>query len=98
MYFVVHCTDQSDHLHVRVSTRPSHLTWIEANRTHIRIAGPLLAADQETPIGTLMIVECPDLQSAQELIAQDPYAVAGLFAATDIRPWRWTIGAPQGSV
>ncbi len=95
MHFVVLCTDKADHLPVRLGNRPTHLAWLEANRLSIPVAGPFLGPDGQSPIGSMLIVDCPDADSARALVAEDPYAKAGLFAATEIRPWRWTIGAPK---
>ena len=38
----------------------------------------------------MMIVEAPDLETVSAWHAADPYVKAGLFASSDIRPWKPT--------
>ncbi|RFB78212.1 YciI family protein [Methylovirgula sp. 4M-Z18] len=94
MYFVALCTDKPDHLQTRLDTRPAHLDFLKSHSAAIKIAGPLLAADGETPNGSMLVLECADAEAAKALLAQDPYAQAGLFASVEVKPWRWTIGVP----
>ena len=44
----------------------------------MKLGGPFLDA-AEKPVGSLLIVEAADEAAAQALLAEDPYAVAGLF-------------------
>ena len=44
--------------------------------------------------GSLLIAEAVDLKTLQTVLAEDPYARAGLFESVDIKPWKWVIGAP----
>ena len=57
----------------------------------MKLAGPFLGADDK-PVGSMFIVEADDAAAAKALADQDPYAKAGLFAATEIKPWRLVIG------
>jgi hypothetical protein len=41
-------------------------------------------------IGSLIIIEAPDLAAAQNWQANDPYARAGLFERVELRPWKAT--------
>jgi uncharacterized protein len=88
MLFVVECRDKPGHLEVRLSNRPAHLAYLEANHDRIRMAGPLLAEDGATPIGSLLIVEAADRAAIEAFCAGDPYAHAGLFAEVRQTPWR----------
>ncbi|HUG61797.1 MAG TPA: YciI family protein [Methylomirabilota bacterium] len=94
MMFAVTCFDKPDHASVRTANRPAHLEYLKANAASIRIAGPLLTDDGGGMVGSLLLVEAPDRAAAEAVLSDDPYAKAGLFASTDIRPWRWVIGAP----
>jgi uncharacterized protein YciI len=35
------------------------------------------------------------MAAARAFAEADPYAQAGLFSSVDIRPWKWTLGAPK---
>ena len=47
-------------------------------------------------IGSLLIVKADDLAAAEKIVADDPYVQAGLFSQSRIRPWKWTVKAPEG--
>lgn len=93
MHFVVHCVDKPGHVAVRQANRTSHLAWVAANPTSILIGGPYLS-EGGVMVGSMLIAEAPDLEGLKGLLAQDPYAKAGLFESVEIRPWKWVIGTP----
>jgi uncharacterized protein YciI len=93
--FVLIGVDHRDSGELRARTRAAHLGYVESHAEQVRIAGPLLADDGETMIGSLLIIEADSLEEAHAFAEADPYALAGLFAHIDIRPWKWLIGRPD---
>jgi len=88
MLFVVTAIDKPDSLALRLSVREQHFAFArETGR--IRLGGPFLDPKGEM-CGSLMIVEFADLAEAKAWHASDPYVKAGLFASSDIRPWKPT--------
>jgi uncharacterized protein len=86
MLFVVSAFDKKDSLALRLSVREAHLAFArETGR--MKLGGPFLDEKGEM-CGSLMIVEALDLAAAEAWHAGDPYVKAGLFAASDIRPWK----------
>jgi uncharacterized protein len=94
MLFALICTDKQGHLQVRLDNRPAHLAWLESLGAGTKAAGPFLGPDGK-PSGSLIIIAASDLEAAKALAAKDPYAIAGLFASVDIRPWNWVIKNPE---
>ena len=94
MLFAAICHDKPGHLDVRLATRDAHVGWLKGLGTRVRIAGPFLDETGEAMEGSIVVIEADDLVDAKATFAADPYAAAGLFAAVEIRPWRWVIGAP----
>ncbi len=92
MYFILRCLDRPGSAGLRAATRPKHLDYLERAGKKIKLGGPMLDRDGETPIGSLLIVEAGDATEAQALAAADPYAEAGLFESVTITPWKWVIG------
>ena len=89
MHFVFYCRDKAGHEHVRISNRAAHLDYLEAHKDRLFGAGPLLAdVDGAHMIGSLLVLDLPDLAAAQAFAADDPYAKAGLFESVSIHPWR----------
>lgn len=91
MHFVFYGKDNENSLDLRLGNRPAHVEWLKSNP--IPVAGPILD-ENGNPVGSMVICEAADQAAAEALFSSDPYAVAGLFASTEIRPWRWVIGAP----
>jgi len=89
--FVFHGLDKPGGLELRKATRQSHLDWIASLAPIVKIGGPMLADDGATPVGSMLVIEADMLDAAKALLAQDPYALAGLWASTSIRPFNWLI-------
>jgi uncharacterized protein YciI len=89
-YFAIHCIDKPDSAALRAATRPAHLDHIGSAADDILVAGPLLGIDGN-PIGSLLIVDFADRKTAIQFAADDPYALAGLFASVAVTGWRKVI-------
>ena len=87
MLFVIIAEDKPGALELRLATRPTHLDYLESKVEMLVQAGPTLDAEGK-PNGSVLLVEAPDLAAVQDFAAGDPYAKAGLFASTTIRPFR----------
>jgi hypothetical protein len=86
MLFVVTAMDKKDSLALRLSVRDKHFAFAR-DTGRIRLGGPFLD-DKGEMCGSLMIVEAADLDDAKTWHASDPYVKAGLFASSEIRPWK----------
>jgi len=94
MLFALLCTDKPGSLDLRMSVRPDHLKYLESLGTALKAAGPF-TNDEGQPTGSLVVIEAADRSAAQAMAENDPYAKAGLFAAVEIRPWKWLIKNPE---
>ena len=86
MLFVVTAMDKKDSLALRLSVRDKHLAFVR-DTGKVKLGGPFLD-DNGQMCGSLMIVEAPDLDEAKAWHASDPYVKAGLFASSEILPWK----------
>ena len=96
MLFALLCTDKPNSLDLRMQVRPEHLTYLESLGSALKAAGPF-TSDEGSPIGSLVIIEAADRAAAEVMAANDPYAKAGLFAAVEIKPWKWLIKNPEAA-
>ncbi len=87
--FVVIGRDGPHGLERRPAVRPRHLEHLRPlDRTgRVVIAGPLLADDAKTPLGSLIVLEAASLEEAREIAARDPYVVEGVFDRYEVRPF-----------
>jgi uncharacterized protein YciI len=51
--------------------------------------GPLLSEDGAEWMGTAMLVELPDRDTAEALMKEEPYARAGRYESVEIHDWRF---------
>jgi uncharacterized protein len=95
MLFALICNDKPGHLQLRLDNRPDHVTFLDGLNAEQKLAfaGPFLDGDGK-PCGSLVVIEAPDLASAEAIAAKDPYAKAGLFGTVEIRPWNWVFNKP----
>lgn len=94
MLFALICTDKPNSLELRQQSRPEHLTFLEGLGSSLKAAGPF-TDDEGKPTGSLVIIEAANRVAIAEIAARDPYAVAGLFASVEIKPWKWLIKNPE---
>jgi hypothetical protein len=88
MLFVLSAIDKPNALALRTATRQAHFDYALGNDV-VKLGGPFLDANGEMA-GSLIIFEAADLEAAKHWHANDPYTKAGLFASSDIRPWKAT--------
>ena len=82
--------DKPDALQIRKDTREQHLKYIEDTGI-VQQAGPLLD-DAGEMIGSLIVLDCVDLEAAAEWSADDPYCRAGLFRDVQLVRWNRVVG------
>lgn len=95
MLYVLICTDRPNSTALRLEVRPRHLAYIDQHKASVPVAGPFVSEDGATMMGSMIVFEAANLAAAQAFSVNDPYTQAGLFSSVDIRPWRWTLGAPK---
>jgi uncharacterized protein YciI len=88
MLFVLTAIDKENALALRMATREAHFAYARETGV-VRLGGPFLDTRGEMG-GSLIIFEAADLAAAHKWHEGDPYKKAGLFARSEIRPWKVT--------
>ena len=95
MWYAIEGHDGDAVLDRRLAARERHLARLLALRDQGRLllAGPCPAIDAEDPgpagfSGSIVIAEFDSLEDARAWADADPYATAGVYARTDVRPFR----------
>jgi uncharacterized protein YciI len=94
MLFALICTDKPNSLELRQQSRPEHLKFLEGLGGSLKAAGPF-TDDEGKPTGSLVVIEAANREAITDIAGRDPYAVAGLFASVEIKPWKWLIKNPE---
>lgn len=100
MIFVFHLLDRPDGQALRRRIRTAHKAYLGAMADRIAFAGPLLADDGVTMIGSLLAINFDSRESAAEWLAAEPFTRAGLYASVDVHAfqnlWPQKAGFPAG--
>ena len=72
---------------MRQSARPKHLEYLKDLVGSIKWGGAITNGDGEQ-VGSVLFVDAADQETAEALAAADPFVAAGLFASTEIVPFR----------
>lgn len=88
MFIALIAKDKADALQTRMDNRPAHVDYLKSTGV-VAQAGPLLDGDKM--IGSLVILDVPDMAAAEAWAAEDPYAKAGLFASVELIAWNKVI-------
>ena len=86
MLFAVVAIDKPNSLALRMVTREAHFEYAKETGV-IKLGGPFLDANGDMA-GSLIIFDADDLDTAKAWHANDPYVKAGLFAHSEVRPWK----------
>ena len=83
--FAMVCLDAPGMLPTRAETRPAHLEYLKRSE-RVHAAGPLLrvGAEEDGPVGSLVVFSAASLEEARAFAEGDPYAAAGIFESTRI--------------
>lgn len=87
MLFAMIAKDKADALEQRLAARPTHLAYLDGLGQQLRLAGALLDSDGN-PEGSLVVIEAETIAAARAVFEADPFVAEGIFASTEIKPWR----------
>lgn len=88
MFFIITALDKPHSLELRMANREAHFAYVRETGI-VKLGGPFLDAEGRMT-GSVIILEAADLDAARRWAHDDPYAKAGLFAQSDVRPWKAT--------
>ena len=88
MLFVVTAIDRENALALRMATRDAHFAFAKETAC-VRLGGPFLDSKGDMA-GSMIIFEAANIEAARAWHANDPYVTAGLFAHSEVRPWKPT--------
>lgn len=82
--------DKTGALDIRMENRPAHVEYLKST-DHVHLAGPLIDAVGGM-CGSMIVLDVPDMATAEAWAANDPYAKAGLFENVTLTEWKKVIG------
>ena len=87
MHFVVHAVDRGDALATRAKHYREHRVHLDRAADYgitVTTAGTLVAADGETPVGSLFILEAENRAAVDAFTDSDPYRVNRVWEHVEV--------------
>jgi uncharacterized protein YciI len=98
MWYAILAQDHSESLALRLAHRPAHLSRLQALQEagRLLLAGPFPAIDSIDPgqagfTGSLIVAEFESLEAATLWADADPFALNGVYASIQVKPFRKTL-------
>ncbi len=95
MWYAIISEDVDNSLELRKGARPAHLARMQTlvDEGRVLIAGPHPAIDSEDPgeagfTGSLVVVDFPSLEEAEDWANADPYVEAGVYRSVTVKPFK----------
>ena len=95
MWYAIISEDTENSLSRRLTARAEHLARLHdlVSAGRLLIAGPHPAIDAEDPgaagfTGSLVVVDFPSLEDAQQWADEDPYVEAGVYQKVAVKPFK----------
>jgi uncharacterized protein YciI len=99
MIYIFHLLDRPGAAELRQRVRPQHKAYLAEVAERIAFAGPLLADDGETMVGSLLAIDFPDREAARAWLAQEPFTKSGVYAGSTVHAfanlWPQKTGFPS---
>lgn len=80
--------DRADAGDLRQQVRPLHKSYLAQVADRIAFAGPLLADDGTTMIGSLLAIDFASREAALAWLADEPFTRAGLYASSEVHAFQ----------
>ena len=101
MLYIIYQEDRADGAAIRAATRDSHFAYLDAHEDILVLGGALLADEDATRTGSVLIVNVPYRAAAESFSENEPFRKAGLFSSVKIsrmRRGQWnTAAAPKSA-
>ncbi|MBT2207556.1 MULTISPECIES: YciI family protein [Actinomadura] len=92
MEFFCYHRDRADSLALRRKLGEEHWAYMDGYERELIARGPTYADDDETPTGSVHIVELPDPAAARAFAFDEPGYQAGVYRDVLLRRWRNMLG------
>lgn len=104
MLYIIYQEDGPDSKALRKAHKPAHFAYLEEHEDILVLGGAMLADDNETRIGSVLILNVPNKEAAERFSENEPLRKAGTFSSVKIirmRRGQWNPDAapetPEGN-
>jgi hypothetical protein len=84
MLYALTLLDKPGASDLRLQMRPEHKAYLAKAQDRIAFAGPLLADDGVTMVGSLLVMDFDSREAVSAWMADEPFTKAGLYASVSV--------------
>lgn len=84
-----HGIDGPDGKEIRAANRDAHEAYLNEYGKSVMCRGPMLADDGVSSIGSVLLLDIPDMDAARSLMENEPFFNAGLYQDITFHRWRF---------
>jgi uncharacterized protein YciI len=84
-----HALDQPGGSALRDEFRQAHEAYLARHADMIMTRGPLVSDDGETQLGSVLLLDVPDMDTAQAFIEKEPFYSNGVYQEINFHRWRF---------
>lgn len=84
MLYVFRLLDKPHQAALRQRVRPEHKAYLATVAERIAFAGPIVADDGQTMIGSLLAIDFDSRDAAHAWLADEPFTRAGLYGGVEV--------------
>ena len=84
-----HALDQRGGRARRDVYREAHEAYLAEHAEMVMAGGPLVAADGGAPVGSVLLLDVPDMDAARAFMEQEPFYSHGVYQEVDFHRWRF---------
>ncbi|MFT6582490.1 MAG: YciI family protein [Alphaproteobacteria bacterium] len=81
--------DRSDGAAIRQEFHSAHAAYLKEHADNILVRGPLRSDDDTQSLGSVLLLDMPDMDAARDFIANEPFNKAGLYDTPTLTRWRF---------
>ena len=84
-----HGIDKPEGREIRAVNRDAHEAYLDEYGNSIMCRGPMLADDGASPVGSVILMDIPDLEAGRTLMRNEPFFKAGCYRDITFHRWRF---------
>jgi hypothetical protein len=88
MLYIIYQEDRPDGAEIRAAARAAHFAYLDKHEDILVLGGALLADDDATRTGSVLIVNVTNRAAAESFSENEPFRKAGLFSLVKISRMR----------
>jgi uncharacterized protein YciI len=86
---MLHALDQPGSHALRQEFRAAHEAYLAQHASMVMARGPLVADDSEAAIGSVLLLDVPDMATARTFMEKEPFYSHGVYKDINLHRWRF---------